>query len=149
MINHEILIFSYRGEERRVERDKSSRSIDNEILMPHNEWLGPLLIWRNRGAVFTVFNKSWRLPFRQLCWTFETHLVHPAPFASQILQTVSAIVIAQGRRRSRNRGERSKREFTMNVFRLAGDMTHLLSIIVLLLKIRTTKSCSGIIRNYP
>ncbi|KAI5657414.1 hypothetical protein M9H77_26207 [Catharanthus roseus] len=32
----------------------------------------------------------------------------------------------------------------MNVFRLAGDMTHLLSIIVLLLKIRTTKSCSGI-----
>lgn len=32
----------------------------------------------------------------------------------------------------------------MNLFRLAGDMTHLLSIIVLLLKIRTTKSCSGI-----
>ncbi|GAB4858186.1 endoplasmic reticulum retention protein [Ancistrocladus abbreviatus] len=32
----------------------------------------------------------------------------------------------------------------MNIFRLAGDMTHLLSIIVLLLKIRTTKSCSGI-----
>lgn len=32
----------------------------------------------------------------------------------------------------------------MNFFRLAGDMTHLLSIIVLLLKIRTTKSCSGI-----
>ncbi|KAF8379000.1 hypothetical protein HHK36_028427 [Tetracentron sinense] len=32
----------------------------------------------------------------------------------------------------------------MNVFRLAGDMTHLLSIIVLLLKIRTTKSCAGI-----
>lgn len=32
----------------------------------------------------------------------------------------------------------------MNFFRLAGDMTHLLSIIILLLKIRTTKSCSGI-----
>ncbi|XAR52091.1 hypothetical protein NMG60_11019990 [Bertholletia excelsa] len=32
----------------------------------------------------------------------------------------------------------------MNVFRLAGDMTHLLSVIVLLLKIRTTKSCAGI-----
>ncbi|XP_068634280.1 ER lumen protein-retaining receptor-like [Aristolochia californica] len=32
----------------------------------------------------------------------------------------------------------------MNVFRLAGDMTHLLSIILLLLKIRTMKSCSGI-----
>ncbi|XP_062093217.1 ER lumen protein-retaining receptor-like [Humulus lupulus] len=32
----------------------------------------------------------------------------------------------------------------MNVFRLAGDMTHLLSIVVLLLKIRTTKSCAGI-----
>lgn len=32
----------------------------------------------------------------------------------------------------------------MNLFRLAGDMTHLLSIIVLLLKIRTTKSCTGI-----
>ncbi|KAK2972850.1 hypothetical protein RJ640_028378 [Escallonia rubra] len=32
----------------------------------------------------------------------------------------------------------------MNVFRLAGDMTHLLSIVVLLLKIRTMKSCAGI-----
>ncbi|PKI39485.1 ER lumen protein-retaining receptor B-like [Punica granatum] len=32
----------------------------------------------------------------------------------------------------------------MNLFRLAGDMTHLLSIVVLLLKIRTTKSCTGI-----
>ncbi|XP_010243088.1 PREDICTED: ER lumen protein-retaining receptor-like [Nelumbo nucifera] len=32
----------------------------------------------------------------------------------------------------------------MNVFRLAGDMTHLLSIIILLLKIRATKSCTGI-----
>ncbi|KAJ7570194.1 hypothetical protein O6H91_01G109700 [Diphasiastrum complanatum] len=32
----------------------------------------------------------------------------------------------------------------MNVFRLAGDMTHLLSIVVLLLKIHTIKSCAGI-----
>ncbi|KAI4295303.1 hypothetical protein L6164_035364 [Bauhinia variegata] len=32
----------------------------------------------------------------------------------------------------------------MNLFRLAGDLTHLLSIVVLLLKIRTTKSCAGI-----
>ncbi|XP_058103944.1 ER lumen protein-retaining receptor-like [Magnolia sinica] len=32
----------------------------------------------------------------------------------------------------------------MNVFRLAGDMTHLLSIILLLMKIRTMKSCAGI-----
>ncbi|XP_022718570.1 ER lumen protein-retaining receptor-like [Durio zibethinus] len=32
----------------------------------------------------------------------------------------------------------------MNIFRLAGDMTHLLSIVVLLLKIRTMKSCAGI-----
>lgn len=32
----------------------------------------------------------------------------------------------------------------MNIFRLAGDMTHLISIVVLLLKIRTMKSCSGI-----
>ncbi|XP_042505202.1 ER lumen protein-retaining receptor-like isoform X1 [Macadamia integrifolia] len=32
----------------------------------------------------------------------------------------------------------------MNVFRLAGDMTHLFSIIILLLKIRTMKSCAGI-----
>lgn len=31
----------------------------------------------------------------------------------------------------------------MNLFRLVGDMTHLLSIVVLLLKIRTTKSCAG------
>ena len=31
----------------------------------------------------------------------------------------------------------------MNIFRLAGDMTHLLSIIVLLLKIQATKSCAG------
>ncbi|XP_062153923.1 ER lumen protein-retaining receptor B-like [Alnus glutinosa] len=32
----------------------------------------------------------------------------------------------------------------MNLFRLLGDMTHLLSIVVLLLKIRTMKSCAGI-----
>ncbi|RZC64923.1 hypothetical protein C5167_008613 [Papaver somniferum] len=32
----------------------------------------------------------------------------------------------------------------MNVFRFAGDMTHLISVLVLLLKIYATKSCSGI-----
>ncbi|GFR53024.1 hypothetical protein Agub_g15716 [Astrephomene gubernaculifera] len=32
----------------------------------------------------------------------------------------------------------------MNIFRLAGDMTHLLSIIVLLLKINATRSCRGV-----
>lgn len=32
----------------------------------------------------------------------------------------------------------------MNIFRLAGDMTHLISVIVLLLKIHTIKSCAGI-----
>uniref|UniRef100_A0A0D6QSA4 ER lumen protein-retaining receptor n=1 Tax=Araucaria cunninghamii TaxID=56994 RepID=A0A0D6QSA4_ARACU len=32
----------------------------------------------------------------------------------------------------------------MNIFRLAGDMTHLMSILVLLLKIHTIKSCAGI-----
>jgi len=32
----------------------------------------------------------------------------------------------------------------MNIFRLAGDLTHLMSIIVLLLKIHTIKSCAGI-----
>jgi hypothetical protein len=31
----------------------------------------------------------------------------------------------------------------MNIFRLAGDMMHLLSIVVLLLKITATKSCRG------
>lgn len=32
----------------------------------------------------------------------------------------------------------------MNLFRLAGDMTHLASCLVLLLKIVTTKSCRGV-----
>ncbi|XP_010916687.1 ER lumen protein-retaining receptor A [Elaeis guineensis] len=32
----------------------------------------------------------------------------------------------------------------MNIFRLAGDMTHLFSVLVLLLKIYATKSCSGV-----
>ncbi|GKV28699.1 hypothetical protein SLEP1_g37716 [Rubroshorea leprosula] len=32
----------------------------------------------------------------------------------------------------------------MNIFRLAGDMTHLASVLVLLLKINTIKSCAGI-----
>ena len=31
----------------------------------------------------------------------------------------------------------------MNIFRLIGDMLHLLSIITLLLKIHATKSCRG------
>lgn len=35
------------------------------------------------------------------------------------------------------------RNATMNIFRFAGDMTHLMSILVLLLKIYATKSCSG------
>lgn len=50
----------------------------------------------------------------------------------------SGILTPAWRRRRRRR-----RKVTMNVFRLAADMTHLLSIMVLLLKIRTTKSCSG------
>ncbi|KAB5516145.1 hypothetical protein DKX38_026793 [Salix brachista] len=33
----------------------------------------------------------------------------------------------------------------MNIFRLAGDMTHLASVLVLLLKIHTIKSCAGIL----
>ncbi|KAL3159666.1 ER lumen protein-retaining receptor B, variant 2 [Trebouxia sp. C0009 RCD-2024] len=32
----------------------------------------------------------------------------------------------------------------MNLFRLAGDMTHLLSVVMLLLKIHATRSCRGI-----
>mmetsp|Transcript_900 Transcript_900/g.3271 ORF Transcript_900/g.3271 Transcript_900/m.3271 type:complete len:218 (-) Transcript_900:254-907(-) len=32
----------------------------------------------------------------------------------------------------------------MNIFRLAGDMTHLASIVMLLLKIHATRSCAGI-----
>ncbi|CAA6673014.1 unnamed protein product [Spirodela intermedia] len=32
----------------------------------------------------------------------------------------------------------------MNIFRFAGDMTHLVSVLLLLLKIYATKSCSGI-----
>ncbi|XP_021606601.1 ER lumen protein-retaining receptor isoform X1 [Manihot esculenta] len=32
----------------------------------------------------------------------------------------------------------------MNLFRFAGDMTHLVSVLVLLLKIHTIKSCAGI-----
>lgn len=31
----------------------------------------------------------------------------------------------------------------MNVFRLAGDLSHLLAIIILLLKIWKTRSCAG------
>ncbi|KAJ6333363.1 hypothetical protein OIU77_009267 [Salix suchowensis] len=32
----------------------------------------------------------------------------------------------------------------MNIFRFLGDMTHLISIVILLLKIYATKSCSGV-----
>ncbi|MCL7032689.1 hypothetical protein MKW94_023051 [Papaver nudicaule] len=32
----------------------------------------------------------------------------------------------------------------MNIFRFAGDMTHLISVLVLLLKIYATKSCAGV-----
>lgn len=31
----------------------------------------------------------------------------------------------------------------MNIFRLAGDLSHLLAIIILLLKIWKTRSCAG------
>ena len=33
---------------------------------------------------------------------------------------------------------------TMNIFRLSGDMLHLASILILLLKIRVSKSCAGV-----
>jgi len=35
-------------------------------------------------------------------------------------------------------------DFTMNIFRLAGDVSHLAAIIILLLKIWKTRSCAGI-----
>lgn len=37
----------------------------------------------------------------------------------------------------------------MNIFRLAGDMTHLASVLVLLLKIHTIKSCAGTFSSIP
>ncbi|KAF3435963.1 hypothetical protein FNV43_RR23055 [Rhamnella rubrinervis] len=56
-----------------------------------------------------------------------------------IRSTVAEAVAVWLRRRS----ERSKSK-KMNIFRLAGDMTHLASVLVLLLKIHTIKSCAGI-----
>jgi hypothetical protein len=44
-------------------------------------------------------------------------------------------------RKGRERKEKGLSK--MNLFRLAGDMTHLLSVVVLLLKIHTIKSCAG------
>lgn len=37
----------------------------------------------------------------------------------------------------------TKKISNMNIFRLAGDFSHLLAIILLLLKIWTTRSCAG------
>lgn len=36
----------------------------------------------------------------------------------------------------------------MNIFRLAGDLMHLASIIILLLKIQHTRSCAGVSLSY-
>lgn len=36
----------------------------------------------------------------------------------------------------------------MNIFRLAGDMSHLLAIIILLVKIWKTRSCAGKVNYY-
>ncbi|KAL7105783.1 hypothetical protein ACP275_07G067100 [Erythranthe tilingii] len=44
----------------------------------------------------------------------------------------------------KTRREREREREKMNIFRLAGDMTHLASVLVLLLKIHTIKSCAGI-----
>merc|ERR1711970_1511793 len=38
----------------------------------------------------------------------------------------------------------TEREKAMNVFRLLGDLSHLLAIVILLLKIWKTRSCAGI-----
>ncbi|KAL9307655.1 putative ER lumen protein retaining receptor [Arabidopsis thaliana] len=35
----------------------------------------------------------------------------------------------------------------MNIFRFAGDMSHLISVLILLLKIYATKSCAARRRN--
>jgi len=51
----------------------------------------------------------------------------------------------RGKKELQLRERERERAVIMNLFRLLGDMTHLLSIVVLLLKIRTMKSCAGIL----
>lgn len=52
-------------------------------------------------------------------------------------------LIDRGRRSENSQPDPVHRSPKMNIFRLAGDMTHLMSVIVLLLKIHTIKSCAG------
>jgi hypothetical protein len=60
--------------------------------------------------------------------------VFPPEYIGRV--TVSARIEDGKRGDPRKAGE-------MNVFRLAGDMTHLISVLVLLLKIHTIKSCAA------
>ncbi|CAI5463014.1 unnamed protein product [Closterium sp. Yama58-4] len=66
---------------------------------------------------------------------------------SQLLSTRSGRLKKIGlpcQQRKRLLSYLEKYKQSMNIFRLAGDMTHLLSVVVLLLKIITMKSCAGI-----
>jgi len=55
------------------------------------------------------------------------------PFAKSVAEKLSSA-----------RWSATRPDFTMNIFRLAGDVSHLAAIIILLLKIWKTRSCAGI-----
>ncbi|WVZ06910.1 hypothetical protein V8G54_020256, partial [Vigna mungo] len=60
-------------------------------------------------------------------------------FSRSALLRLKPIVAGQRSGSTRRRSDPTN----MNIFRLAGDMTHLASVLVLLLKIHTIKSCAG------
>lgn len=64
-----------------------------------------------------------------------------APGAGSVYQPGGCPQPSESQAEARRDG--STAQAAMNLFRLAGDMSHLLSVCVLLLKIRATKSCRG------
>jgi hypothetical protein len=60
------------------------------------------------------------------------------------IQVIVPIFVQFSRGSAKPKGQSPHLGFEMNVFRLIGDLLHLFSIVVLLLKIYTTKKCNGV-----
>lgn len=93
----------------------------------------------SRARITSVVATSARVAFGSLIAGPGYRVQHPFPHR-QLLACPSAPSTAEARQQGEFPGSRGP---VMNIFRLAGDMSHLLSILVLLLKIRATKSCRG------
>ncbi|KRG03713.1 uncharacterized protein Dmoj_GI20444, isoform C [Drosophila mojavensis] len=105
-----------------------------------------------------VATSLWLSLFLSFVPTFYVHIggTTPKSFSSLAKQVKIKQIIQFGGQQIRSSNHEEKKHFTlkskkrtyeslrMNIFRFAGDLSHVFAIIILLLKIWKTRSCAGI-----